>query len=119
MRILARTGPALLSEPLGSTSSQTKLSLLITMDLFAFKRLSEQTKALLRQEEKKYKQVSLPYFGVKLSCVCLMFALDKKVMTYSYPKVTYSEPKVTHSDPTHLPLPPRASPDNYLAISEV
>ena len=81
MRILARTGPALLSEPLGSTSSQTKLSLLITMDLFAFKRLSEQTKALLRQEEKKYKQVSLPYFGVKLSCVCIMFAYRKKVMT--------------------------------------
>ena len=35
---------------------------------------------------------SFPYFWVKLSCVCLMFALclliDKKVMTYSYPKVT-------------------------------
>ena len=48
------------------------------MDLFAFKRLSEQTEALLRQEEKKYKQVSLPYFGVKLSCVCIMFAYRKK-----------------------------------------
>ena len=32
---------------------------------------------------------SLPYFGVKLSCVCLMFAYRKKI-AYSYPKVTYS-----------------------------
>ena len=48
---------------------------------------------------------SLPYFGVKLSCVCLMFAYKKKIMTYSDPvvthnylKVTYSYPKVTYSD---------------------
>ena len=40
-------------------------------------------------------------------------------MTYSDPKETYSDPKVTHSDPTHIPLPPPASPDNCLAISEV
>ena len=40
---------------------------------------------------------SLPYFGVKLSCVCLMFAYRKTA--YSYPKVTYSYPKVTYSDP--------------------
>ena len=38
---------------------------------------------------------SLPYFGVELSCVCLMFTYRKKVMTYSYPKVNYSDPKVT------------------------
>ena len=42
---------------------------------------------------------SLPYFGVELSCVCLMFTYRKKVMTYSYPKVNYSDPKVTHSYP--------------------
>ena len=30
---------------------------------------------------------SLPYFGVKLSCVCLMFA-DRKKIAYSYLKVT-------------------------------
>ena len=30
---------------------------------------------------------SLPYFKVKLSCVCLMFA-DKKKIAYSYLKVT-------------------------------
>ena len=29
---------------------------------------------------------SLPYFGVKLSCVCLMFAY--RIKAYSYPKVT-------------------------------
>ena len=28
-------------------------------------------------------RTSLPYFRVKLSCVCLMFAYRKKVMTYS------------------------------------
>ena len=32
-------------------------------------------------------QTSLPYFGVKLSCVCLMFAYRKRI-AYSYPKVT-------------------------------
>ena len=37
---------------------------------------------------------SLPYFGVKLSCVCLMFAYRKKI-AYSYPKVIYSYPNVT------------------------
>ena len=36
---------------------------------------------------------SLPYFEVKLSFVCLMFAYEK--IGYSYPKVTYSYPKVT------------------------
>ena len=35
---------------------------------------------------------SFPYFGVKLSCVCLMIAYKK--IAYSYPKVTYSYPKV-------------------------
>ena len=42
---------------------------------------------------------SLPYFGVKLSCVCLMFAYRKKVMTYSDPMVTYSHRKMTYSYP--------------------
>ena len=42
---------------------------------------------------------SLPYFRVKLSCVCLMFAYRKKVMTYSDPMVTYSHPKMTYSYP--------------------
>ena len=42
---------------------------------------------------------SLPYFRVKLSCVCLMFAFRKKVMTYSDPMVTYSHPKMTYSYP--------------------
>ena len=93
------------------------------------------------------KMTSLPYFGVKFSCVCLMFAYRKKVMTYSDPKVTYSyprvtygdarvthsyprvtyndpkvtysDPKVTHSDPTHLPLPLPASPGSLQAISQV
>ena len=32
-------------------------------------------------------KTSLPYFGVKLSCVCLMFA-DRKKIAYSYLKVT-------------------------------
>ena len=45
---------------------------------------------------------SLPYFG--LFALCLL--KERKVMTYSYPKVTYSYPKVTYSDPTYLPLPP-------------
>ena len=40
-----------------------------------------------------------PYFGVKLSCVFLIFAQNKKRkekrMYYSDPKVTYSHPKVT------------------------
>ena len=39
-------------------------------------------------------ETSLPYFGVKLSCVCLMFAYRKKI-AYSYPKVAYKYPKVT------------------------
>ena len=42
---------------------------------------------------------SLPYFRVKLSCVCLMFAYRKKVMTYSDPMVTYSHHKITYSYP--------------------
>ena len=42
---------------------------------------------------------SLPYFGVKLSCVCIKFAYRKKVMTYIDPMVTYSYPRVTYSDP--------------------
>ena len=48
---------------------------------------------------------SLPYFGVMLNCVCLMFEYRKKIansypkVTYSYPKVTYSYPKVTYSYP--------------------
>ena len=42
---------------------------------------------------------SLPYFGVKLSCVCLMFAYRKKIMTYSDHMVTYSHPKMTYSYP--------------------
>ena len=29
--------------------------------------------------------------------LCLL--IEKKVMTYSYPKVNYSDPKVTHSYP--------------------
>ena len=45
------------------------------------------------------KRTSLPYFRVKLSCVCLMFAYRKKVMTYSDPMVTYSHPKMTYSYP--------------------
>ena len=53
-------------------------------------------------------QTSLPYFGVKLSCVCLMFA---------YRKIAYSYPKVTHSDPTHLPLPQTSPSVPHLAIS--
>ena len=44
-------------------------------------------------------ETSLPYFRVKLSCVCLMFAYRKKVMTYSDPMVTYSHPKMTYSHP--------------------
>ena len=85
---------------------------------------------------------SLPYFGVKLSCVCLVFAYrmtysdpivtyNHPKMTYSYPKVTYSyprvtysdpkmtysDPKVTYSDPTHLTLPPPASSEYCLLIS--
>ena len=42
---------------------------------------------------------SFPYFGVKLSCVCLLFAYRKKVMTYSDPIVTYSHLKMTYSYP--------------------
>ena len=44
---------------------------------------------------------SLPYFRVKLSCVCLMFRLliEKIVMTYSDPMVTYSHPKMTYRYP--------------------
>ena len=41
-------------------------------------------------------RTSLPYFGVKLSCVCLMFAYRREIAyAYSYPKVTYSYSKVT------------------------
>ena len=46
-------------------------------------------------------KTSWPYFGVKLSCVCLKFVLKKKninfKVTYSYP--TYSYPEVTYSGP--------------------
>ena len=35
----------------------------------------------------KRNKTSLPYFGVKLSCVCLMF-VDRKKIAYSYLKVT-------------------------------
>ena len=42
---------------------------------------------------------SLPYFGVKLSCVCLFLLKGRKVMTYSDPLVTYSHPKITYSYP--------------------
>ena len=65
----------------------------------------------------------MPYYGVKLSCVCLMFAYRKKIaysypkVTYSYPRVTFSDHKVTLIDPTHLPLPPPTSPESHLAIS--
>ena len=75
----------------------------------------------------------MPYFGVKLSCVCLMFVLCLLIekiaysypkVTYSYlwvtyidPKVTYSDPKVTPSDPIHLPLPPPTSPGQVLLFS--
>ena len=46
---------------------------------------------------------SLPYFGVKLSCVCLIFAYRKTsndlysdpIVTYSHPRMTYSYPKLT------------------------
>ena len=41
------------------------------------------------------RNTSLPYFGVKLSCVCLMFAFRKKI-AYSYPNVNYSGLKVTY-----------------------
>ena len=44
-------------------------------------------------------RTSLPYFRVKLSRVCLMFAYRKKVMTYSDPMLTYSHPKMTYSYP--------------------
>ena len=44
-------------------------------------------------------KTSFPYFGVKLSCVCLLFAYRKKVMTYSDPIVTYSHLKMTYSYP--------------------
>ena len=40
-------------------------------------------------------QTSLPYFGVKLSCVCLAYVCLKKKIAYSYPKMTYIYPKVT------------------------
>ena len=62
-------------------------------------------------------KTSFPYFGVKLICVCLVFAYRKKIassypkVTNSYPRVTYSDPKMTYSDPTHLPLPPPTSPE--------
>ena len=69
-------------------------------------------------------KTSLPYFGVKLSRICLKVTYSSpKVshnypkVTYSYPKVTYSDPRLTHSDPIHLPLPPPTSPEPYLAIS--
>ena len=50
-------------------------------------------------KEKALVGTSFPYFGVKLSCVCLLFAYRKKVMTYSDPIVTYSHLKMTYSYP--------------------
>ena len=45
-------------------------------------------------------KTSLPYFGVKLSCLCLPYAqcLLMEKIAYCYYKVTYSYPKVTYSD---------------------
>ena len=70
---------------------------------------------------------SLPYFGVKLSCICLLFAYSKDgypkltyscpKVTYSGPKVTYSDPKMTHGDLTHLPFPPPNSLGPHQPIS--
>ena len=48
-------------------------------------------------------QTSLPYLGVKLSCVCLMFAYRKNSLSYSYPNVTYSRLKIHTSHYLHLP----------------
>ena len=50
-------------------------------------------------EFSKTVKTSFPYFGVKLSCVCLMFAYRKKIMTYCDPIVTYSHLKMTYSYP--------------------
>ena len=48
----------------------------------------------------KINTTSLPYFGVKLRCVCLMFAfIERKVMTYCEfcdPIVSYSHHKMTY-----------------------
>ena len=46
-------------------------------------------------------RTSLPYFGVKLSRVCLKvtYSYSYPKVTHNYPKVTYSDPKVTYSDP--------------------
>ena len=57
------------------------------------RRIAQQGKHLIKRK------TSLPYFRVKLSCVCLMFAYRKKVMTYSDPMVPYSHPKMTYSYP--------------------
>ena len=38
-------------------------------------------------------ETSLPYFGVKLSCLLI----EKKVMTYSDPLMTYSHPNMNYS----------------------
>ena len=55
-----------------------------------------------REESNKPENVktSLPYFGVKLSCLCLPYVqcLLMEKIAYSYYKVTYSYPKVTYSD---------------------
>ena len=51
---------------------------------------------LLKKYNTARTNTSLPYFRVKLSCVCL---IEKKVMTYSDPMVTYSNPKMTYSYP--------------------
>ena len=42
-------------------------------------------------------RTSLPYFGVKLSCVCLMFAYRNKlpIITLRWPNVTLRWPNVT------------------------
>ena len=45
----------------------------------------------------KINTTSLPYFGVKLRCVCLMFDfIERKVMTYSDLTVTYSHHKMAY-----------------------
>ena len=41
-------------------------------------------------------RTSLPYLWVKLSCVFLIFAYKRKVMTYSDPIATYSHPKMNY-----------------------
>ena len=44
----------------------------------------------------RLERTSLPYFRVKLSCVCLMsaYSMERKVTSYSDPIVTYSHPNL-------------------------